>query len=73
MDIITTTKKVYTFYHDGFKNMRLGKTLWGIIAIKFLIFFVVMKTLFFPNHLKENFENDQQRSEYILENLTSGE
>lgn len=53
--------------------MRLGKTLWGIIAIKFLLFFIIMKMLFFPNILKENFQNDQQRAIYILNNLTVGE
>ncbi|HHD75869.1 MAG TPA: DUF4492 domain-containing protein, partial [Campylobacterales bacterium] len=33
---------------------------------------VVLKTLFFPNHLKENFTTDQERSEYILNNLAKG-
>ena len=50
--------------------MRVGKRLWRIIAIKFFILFVVMKWLFFPNYLEENFDNDTQRSYYILEQLT---
>jgi len=53
--------------------MRVGKTLWAIIGIKVLIFFVIMKWLFFPNYLNENFQTDQERSEYILNNLTQGE
>jgi len=53
--------------------MQLGKTLWGIIAIKFVLFFVVMKMLFFPNFLEENFSNDTERTEHILHNLTLGE
>jgi len=61
------------FYVDGFRNMKLGKTLWAIIGIKLFIFLVVMKILFFPNHLKENFSTDQERSEHILENLTKEE
>ncbi|MCH9813726.1 MAG: DUF4492 domain-containing protein [Epsilonproteobacteria bacterium] len=73
MGIITIVKKVWSFYYIGFKSMRLGKTLWGIIAIKFLLFFIIMKMLFFPNILKENFQNDQQRAIYILNNLTVGE
>ncbi len=26
-------KKIFYLYYDGFKNMKLGKTLWLIIAI----------------------------------------
>jgi hypothetical protein len=64
-------KKIFQFYLEGFKNMRVGKTLWGIIAIKLFLFFFVMKILFFPNFLKENFDNDQQRTNHILNELTS--
>jgi len=73
MAITATIKKIFRFYLEGFKNMRLGKTLWGIIAIKFILFFVIMKILFFPNFLKENFSNDNERAEHILNNLTQGE
>ncbi|HHH19068.1 MAG TPA: DUF4492 domain-containing protein, partial [Campylobacterales bacterium] len=44
-----------------------------IIGIKFLNFFAIMKWLFFPNYLNENFKNDQERSEHVLNNLTKGE
>lgn len=70
MDITTTIKKIFRFYLEGFQNMRLGKRLWAIIGIKFVIFFVIMKVLFFPNFLKENFSNDEERAEHILNNLT---
>lgn len=50
--------------------MRVGKSLWAIIGIKFILFFVIMKMLFFPNFLKENFNTDTQRAEHILNNLT---
>jgi hypothetical protein len=69
MHTTTTVKKILNLYIDGFKNMRLGKKLWAIVAIKLFIFFVVIKMLFFPNILKENFQNDTQRSEHILNNL----
>lgn len=72
MGITTTIKQIFRFYLEGFQNMRIGKTLWGIIAIKFLLFFVLMKMLFFPNFLEENFSNDQQRAEHIFQNLTLG-
>lgn len=62
-------KKVFHFYIDGFKNMKLGKRLWVIIGIKFILFFLIMKFFFFPNILKENFSTDAQRSEHVLQSL----
>jgi len=63
-------KKIYYFYRDGFREMKLGKQLWMIIAIKLFILFAVVKYLFFPNVLEERFENDAQRSDYVLQQLT---
>ena len=63
-------KKILSFYLDGFKEMKLGKRLWLIIAIKIFILFVIMKWIFFPNYLETHFSNDKERSTYILEQLT---
>lgn len=35
--------RVFDLYYDGFRNMRLGKTLWTIILIKLFIMFVILK------------------------------
>jgi hypothetical protein len=51
--------KVYDLYADGFRSMRLGKTLWAIILIKLFIIFAVLKIFFFPNFLKENAKGDE--------------
>lgn len=64
-------KKVFRFYYDGFKKMTWGKKLWGIILLKLFIMFVILKIFFFPNLLKKNFESDEQRSDYVLEQLTN--
>ena len=64
---------IYQFYIEGFKSMRLGKKLWFLIAIKLFILFVIIKWLFFPNYLETHFQNDTQRSHYILEQLTKKE
>jgi hypothetical protein len=61
---------IYSLYYDGFVNMKVGKTLWLLIALKLFIMFAVMKWLFFPNIMQENFQTDQERSSYILEQLT---
>lgn len=53
--------------------MKLGKTLWLLIGIKLFVLFAVIKWLFFPNYLKTNFQNDTQRSEHVLNQLTKKE
>ncbi len=65
-------KIIYHFYRDGFRNMKLGKRLWVFIAVKLFILFVVVKYFFFPNILEEKFNNDEQRSDYVLQQLTQG-
>ena len=63
-------KTVYYFYYDGFTNMKTGKTLWLLIAVKLFVMFAILKWLFFPNVLQEKFQTDKQRSAYILQQLT---
>ena len=50
--------------------MTIGKTLWSIILIKLVIMFLVLKMFFFPNFLKEKFDTEEERSQYIREELT---
>jgi hypothetical protein len=61
--------KVLLFYLEGFKSMQIGKTLWFIIIIKLFIMFIVLKIFFFPNFLKTNFKTDEERSDYVIEQL----
>ena len=51
--------RIYDLYVDGFRHMRLGKTLWAIILIKLFIIFVVLKIFFFPNFLKQHANGDE--------------
>ncbi|MDD2636159.1 MAG: DUF4492 domain-containing protein [Bacteroidales bacterium] len=63
-------KRIFRFYYEGFKNMpRWGKQMWLIILIKGFLVFVLVKFIFFPNHLKTNFETDEQRSEHVINEL----
>ncbi|MDD4213583.1 MAG: DUF4492 domain-containing protein [Bacteroidales bacterium] len=62
--------RIFYFYYDGFRSMTIGKKLWSIILIKLFIMFVVLKLFFFPDFLKSNFENDEQRGDYVIEQLT---
>jgi flagellar basal body-associated protein FliL len=51
--------------------MKVGKKLWAIIIIKLIIIFVVIKLIFFPNFLKTNFKTDEERSNYVIKQLTN--
>lgn len=59
--------RVFDLYYDGFRQMRLGKTLWAIILIKLLIIFLILKVFFFPNFLKEHAQGDN--SGYVATEL----
>lgn len=63
-------KKIFLFYYEGFKNMTLGKKLWALILIKLFIMFVILKLFFFKDFLGEKFDTDEQKSDYVLEQLT---
>jgi hypothetical protein len=56
--------KVFDLYYDGFRNMRLGKTLWLIILVKLFVIFVILKLFFFPNFIKKHAEEGQE-SEFV--------
>lgn len=52
-------RRVFDLYYDGFRSMRLGKTLWAIILIKLFIIFAILKVFFFPNFLKQHADGDE--------------
>ena len=65
-------KNTFRFYHDGFSNLpKWGKQVWLVILIKLFVMFIILKIFFFPNFLKSNFNNDADRSNHVLENLTN--
>lgn len=64
-------KRVFRFYYEGFRNLSWwGKRLWVILILKAVVWFVVLKIFFFRDYLNENFDNDAQRSEHVLDELT---
>jgi len=63
-------QRIYRFYVDGFRGMTLGKTLWKVIIIKLIIMFGVLKLFFFPDFLGTKFNTDEQRVDYVLNELT---
>ena len=69
-NVIKIVNSIYTFYRDGFKGMVLGKKLWKIILIKLFVMFVILKLFFFPNFLNTKFETDEEKGNYVLEQIT---
>lgn len=66
-----TLIKIYSFYADGFRSMTIGRKLWAIILLKLAIIFLVFKMFFFPNVLKENYDNDEDRARAVASELTT--
>jgi len=62
-------KSVFNFYVEGFRNMKLGKTLWLIILIKLFIMFVVLRIFFFPDFLNTKFESDEEKADFVGKEL----
>ena len=60
--------RIFDLYYDGFKQMKLGRTLWAVILIKLFIIFVILKLFFFPNFLKEHAQGDE--AGYVATELT---
>lgn len=46
-----------------------GRKVWIIIIIKLFIMFAILKIFFFPDLLQKKFETDEQRSEYVMDQL----
>jgi len=52
--------RIFDLYYDGFRHMRLGKTLWAVILIKLFIIFAILKVFFFPNFIKQHAEKGEE-------------
>ena len=50
--------------------MTLDKTLWGLIVIKLLVIFVLLKMLIFSDNFDVRFATDGEKSDFVLMNLT---
>lgn len=66
-----TLSNLWNFYINGFKSMTYGRTLWLIILIKLFIMFIILKIFFFQDDLKKHGSSEAEKSEYVLEKLTT--
>lgn len=63
-------RTVFLFYKEGFAAMKVGKTLWKIIALKLFVFFVVLKLFFFQDYLGSKFSSDSERAQYVIDQIS---
>ena len=63
--------RIYHFYLEGFREMKLGKTLWLIILVKLFILFFILKLFFFPNYLGK-FDEDSAKAEHVSDESKGG-
>lgn len=62
-------RSVFRFYYDGFRSMTVGKQLWVVILIKLAVIFLVLKLFFFPDILKRDYDNDEDRAAAVRNSL----
>lgn len=63
-------RKILDLYIDGFRNMTVGKKLWGIIILKLAIIFLVFKLFFFPDFLGSRYDDDDDKARAVARELT---
>lgn len=54
---------VWRFYRDGFRNMTWGRPLWGLIILKLVILFAVLRVFFFQPVLAG--KTDAEKSDHV--------
>ncbi len=65
-------RNVYRFYRDGFSEMSLtSRKLWLILIVKLAIMFLILKLFFFQGHLSSRFDSEEEKSEYVRNQLTN--
>jgi hypothetical protein len=68
--IVAKIRSLFNFYYDGFRNMSWwGRRVWIIILIKLFIIFILLRIFFFHDFLGGKYKNDDQKSEYVLDQL----
>lgn len=64
-------RKIFNFYYEGFRSMTVGRTLWLIIFIKLFVMFAIFRLFFFHDFLGSRFNTDREKSNYVIEQLTT--
>ena len=68
---MVSAKNIFYFYIDGFKNMKVGKTLWKIVFIKLAVILIFLKYFVHDKTIKTEYKTEQEKIGFVYENLIS--
>lgn len=57
-------------YIEGFKNLKIGKTLWKLIFIKLLIILVFLKYFIYDENFKTTYKTQETKIDFVYKNIT---
>ena len=66
--MINTLRSIWKFYADGFRNMTWGRPLWGLIFLKIVILFFILRLFFFQPALSG--KTKEQKIDHVGNQLT---
>lgn len=64
-----TVKNIYFLYYDGFRNMKVGKTLWKIIFLKVAFILLFMKYITHDKNFKSEYTTEVEKTQFVYQNL----
>ena len=64
----STLLSIWKFYADGFRNMTWGRPLWGLIFLKIVILFFILRLFFFQPALSG--KTEEQKIDHVGTQLT---
>ncbi|MBR3950966.1 MAG: DUF4492 domain-containing protein [Bacteroidaceae bacterium] len=68
MKIKSSLKSIWNFYIEGFRNMSWGRPLWGLIFLKIIILFFVLRLFFFQPTLAG--KSEAEKIDHVSTELT---
>ena len=66
---LVNMRNIFEFYIDGFRNMKVGKTLWKIIIIKLAVILLFLNIFIHDKSIKSEYKTDEAKSNFVYENL----
>jgi len=64
----STILSIWKFYAEGFRNMTWGRQLWGLIFLKIIILFFILRLFFFQPTLAG--KTEEQKIDHVGNQLT---
>ena len=63
-------KNFLNMYIEGFKNLKLGKTLWKLILIKLFFILVLLKYFIYDDNFKNTYKTQETKIDFVYKNIT---